>query len=31
VHGFLNEVVDRLSSEDIKTYLRGQIADRLKG
>lgn len=31
VHGFLNEVVDRLSSQDIKTYLRGQIADRLKG
>lgn len=31
VNGFLNEVVDRLSSEDIKTYLRGQIADRLKG
>jgi Fe-S cluster assembly protein SufD len=31
VNGFLNEVIDRLSSEDIKTYLRGQIADRLKG
>jgi Fe-S cluster assembly protein SufD len=31
VNGFLNEVVDRLSSEDIKTYLRGQITDRLKG
>jgi len=31
VNGFLNEVVDRLSSEPIKTYLRGQIADRLKG
>ena len=31
VNGFLNEVVDRLSSEHIKTYLRGQIADRLKG
>ncbi len=31
VHGFLNEVVDRLSSEQIKTYLRGQIANRLKG
>jgi len=31
VNGFLNEVVDRLSSEDIKTYLRGQITDRLRG
>ena len=31
VNGFLNEVVDRLSSEPIKTYLRGQIANRLKG
>jgi Fe-S cluster assembly protein SufD len=31
VNGFLNEVVDRLSSEHIKTYLRGQIADRLRG
>jgi Fe-S cluster assembly protein SufD len=31
VNGFLNEVIDRLSSGDIKTYLRGQIADRLKG
>jgi Fe-S cluster assembly protein SufD len=31
VNGFLNEVVDRLSSGDIKTYLRGQIVDRLKG
>ena len=31
VNGFLNEVVDRLSSEDIKTYLRGQIANRLTG
>lgn len=31
VNGFLNEVVDRLSSEQIKTYLRGQITNRLKG
>ena len=31
VNGFLNEVVDRLPGEDIKTYLRGQIGDRLKG
>jgi Fe-S cluster assembly protein SufD len=31
VNGFLNEVIDRLSGEDIKTYLRGQITDRLKG
>jgi Fe-S cluster assembly protein SufD len=31
VNGFLNEVVDRLSGEDIKTYLRGQIAERLRG
>jgi len=31
VNGFLNEVVDCLSSEDIKTYLRGQITDRLRG
>jgi Fe-S cluster assembly protein SufD len=31
VNGFLNEVIDRLSGEDVKAYLRGQIADRLKG
>jgi Fe-S cluster assembly protein SufD len=30
VNGFLNEVVDRLSNEDIKAYLHGQIANRLK-
>ena len=29
VNGFLNEVVDRLSNEEIKTYLHGQIANRL--
>jgi Fe-S cluster assembly protein SufD len=31
VNGFLSEVIDRLSSQDIKAYLHGQIADRLKG
>jgi len=31
VNGFLNEVVDRLSDEGIKAYLRDQIAHRLKG
>jgi len=31
VNGFLSEVIDRLSGEDIKAYLHGQIADRLKG
>jgi Fe-S cluster assembly protein SufD len=31
VNGFLNEVIDRLAGEDIKTYLRGQITDRLTG
>jgi Fe-S cluster assembly protein SufD len=30
VNGFLNEVVDRLSSEEIKAYLHEQIAHRLK-
>jgi Fe-S cluster assembly protein SufD len=30
VNGFLNEVVDRLSDEDIKTYLHEQIAYRLR-
>jgi Fe-S cluster assembly protein SufD len=31
VNGFLNEVVDRLSNEEIKAYLRDQIAARLAG
>jgi Fe-S cluster assembly protein SufD len=31
VNGFLSEVIDRLSSQEIKAYLHGQIADRLKG
>jgi Fe-S cluster assembly protein SufD len=31
VNGFLSEVIDRLSGEDIKAYLHAQIADRLKG
>jgi Fe-S cluster assembly protein SufD len=31
VNGFLNEVVDRLSGEEIKAYLHDQIAARLKG
>src|SRR5260370_26127502 len=31
VNGFLNEVVDRLSIDHIKTYLRGQITNRLMG
>jgi len=30
VNGFLNEVVDRLSDEEIKTYLHEQIAHRLR-
>lgn len=29
VNGFLNEVVDRLSDDNIKAYLRDQIANRL--
>ena len=29
VNGFLNEVIDRLSNEDIKPYLRDQISTRL--
>jgi Fe-S cluster assembly protein SufD len=31
VNGFLNEVVDRLSGDEIKAYLHDQIAARLKG
>ena len=31
VNGFLNEVVDRLSGENLKAYLRSQIGHRLKG
>jgi Fe-S cluster assembly protein SufD len=31
VNGFLNEVIDRLGDGSIKTYLRDQIAQRLKG
>jgi Fe-S cluster assembly protein SufD len=31
VNGFLNEVVDRLSNDNIRAYLRDQIAYRLKG
>ena len=31
VNGFLNEVVDRLSEDEIRTYLRSQIARRLQG
>jgi Fe-S cluster assembly protein SufD len=31
VNGFLNEVVDRLSGEEIKAYLHDQIAARLEG
>jgi Fe-S cluster assembly protein SufD len=31
VNGFLGEVIDRLSGEDIKAYLHSQIADQLKG
>ena len=30
VNGFLNEVVDRLSDEEVKTYLHEQIAHRLR-
>jgi len=29
VNGFLNEVVDRLPGEDLRTYLRGQVGERL--
>src|SRR5580700_3583092 len=31
VNGFLNEVVDRLSGENLKAYLRSQIGHRLNG
>jgi Fe-S cluster assembly protein SufD len=31
VNGFLNEVVDRLSDDGVRNYLRGQIAARLTG